>query len=48
MSTTPKPKPPSKGPSPKLKQMLLDATPKEREQAIKIAARLLHRKATRG
>lgn len=45
MSTVQPSKPKSAGLSPKLKQMLLDATAKQREDAARIAAKLLAIKA---
>lgn len=35
------------GPSPKLARMLAELTPEQREQAIAMAAKLLHRRAKR-
>jgi hypothetical protein len=47
MSTTQQPKKPSAQPSPKLASLLAKATPAEREQAIKMAAALLNKRAER-
>jgi hypothetical protein len=43
--TTPQSSQPSKGPSLKLRQMLKDATPQQREEAIRVTANLLALKA---
>lgn len=47
MSTTQQPKKPSAQPSSKLAALLAKATPAEREQAIKMAAALLNKRAER-
>lgn len=47
MSTTQQLKKPSAQPSPKLAALLAKATPAEREQAIKMAAALLNKRAER-
>lgn len=47
MSTTQQPKKPSAQPSPKLAALLAKLTPAEREQAIKMAAALLNKRAER-
>ncbi len=47
MSTTQQSKKPSAQPSPKLAALLAKATPAEREQAIKMAAALLNKRAER-
>ena len=45
MSTAPPPKKPSAQPSAKLAQMLKDATPAQRAQAVRVAANLLAKRA---
>ena len=47
MSTTQQPKKPFAQPSPKLAALLAKLTPAEREQAIKMAAALLNKRAER-
>jgi hypothetical protein len=43
----PQPKTPSGKPSPKLSKMLAEATPAQREAAVKMAAALLNKRAQR-